>query len=60
MFIDLKERERERNINVREKHQWVFPTCALTRDQTHNLGMCPDQESNAQHSGARDDDAPMS
>ena len=45
MFTDFREeggrkRERERNINVREKH-W-----SVTWDQTHNLGMCPDQKLN--------------
>ena len=46
MFIDFKERgkererEGERNIDAREKHQLV----ASHGDQTWNLGMCPDQE----------------
>ena len=29
------------------------PAHARTRDQTHNLGMCPDWESNPQPFGAR-------
>ena len=46
MFIDLRERERER---LRERNiKWLPPTCTLSGDQTHNLGMCPDQESNQQ------------
>ena len=29
--------------------KWLCPVWAQTRDQTRNLGMCPDQESNPQH-----------
>ena len=39
-----KERERERNIDEREKHQWFPLACALTQDRTHNLGLCPEWE----------------
>ena len=66
MLIDFRERgsrgrERERNIDVREKHQlvashtcpdqglnsqptylciyWLIHVCALTRNQTHSLGI---------------------
>ena len=39
---------RERNIN------WLSPICALTRDGTCNLGMCPDGGSNPQSFGIRD------
>ena len=56
-LIDFREgkgeRERERNICEREtsiqatQSGWPL-TCALTRDRTCNLGMCPDQESNKQ------------
>ena len=45
MFIDLRERETsiwERNIN------WMLAIHALTGDQTHNLDMSPDWESNPQ------------
>ena len=43
----LESREgRERNIDVREKHQSVASHTALMEDQTRNLGMCPDWESN--------------
>ena len=45
MFIDLRERERERNIDL------LPPICALTRDQTNNLGMFLDQELNLQPFG---------
>ena len=69
MFIDFRDRgregERERESEgererEREKHQcersvdWLPPICALTMDQTHNLGMCPDRESNLQPFGVRD------
>ena len=43
-----RDRDRERNIDVREKQQSVASVCALTADRTHNLGMCPDWESNRQ------------
>ena len=35
-----KEGERDRNIN------WLALKCTLAGDHTHNLGMCPEQESN--------------
>ena len=47
-----RQRGRERNIDVRKKHQLLppIPVCVRlgTRDQelTFSLGMCPDQESN--------------
>ena len=41
------EKERERNIDEREKHRSVSPLVhILTTDWTCNLGMCPDQEWN--------------
>ena len=43
MRIDF--RDGERNIDVRNIDWWHL-ICALTRDQTHNLGMCSDWESN--------------
>ena len=43
MFVDFRESERERNIN------WVPPVHAPTRDQTCNLGMCPDRGLSTQH-----------
>ena len=36
-------RERERRIHL------LPPACALTRDQTHKLGVCPDPGSNLQY-----------
>ena len=48
----MRERKRERNINVREKPQLVVshvhPDLTPARDQTHKQGMCPDQELNPQ------------
>ena len=41
-----RERERERNLDVRERHQSVFSWRRLDQDLTPNLGMCPDWESN--------------
>ena len=48
-------RERERNIDVRETVIGLPPVHAPTRNQTHNLGMCPDWESNPQPFGVWDD-----
>ena len=45
-FRDREERRR-RNINVRNIN-WLFLVRAWTRNGTHNLGMCPDQESHLQ------------
>ena len=47
--------ERERNIDVREKHRLVASCRLLTQDWTHNLGMCPDQKSSLQPFGVWDD-----
>ena len=59
MFIDFLEREeggeRERNIDVGQKHPSAASVCTPTRDHTWNLGTCPDQESNPQAFGAQDD-----
>ena len=48
MFIDFRERgrerERERNINVNIYQLPLIHT--PPGDQTHNLSMCPDWESN--------------
>lgn len=45
IFIDLeREGDREREIDVRNI-DWVPPARALTQDGTHNLGLCPVQES---------------
>ena len=51
MFTDLREREREREreTSMQAKNiEQLLPVCALTRDGTHNLGMCPDRELNPQ------------
>ena len=40
---------------MREKPLTVAPVHALTMDQTHNLGMCSDWESNPQPFGVLDD-----
>ena len=45
-----RERKREKH-NVREKHPTLPPVHTPTRDRTHSLGMCPDQESNPQPFG---------
>ena len=43
----------ERNINVRERNtDRLPPVHGPVGDQTHHLGMCPDQESNPQPSDA--------
>ena len=46
--------ERERNSDVRNIN-WLPTICALTRDGTRSLGMCPDQELNLQPFDAWDD-----
>ena len=51
-----RERERERNIVARNINQ-LSPVHALTKDQTCNLGMCPDQGLNLQPFGQWDDAA---
>ena len=43
-----RERERHANIDMSQKHRLVPPILTPTGDRTHNLGMCPDQESNPQ------------
>ena len=61
MLIDFRERRREREgrrdrqteIDVRNINQLPF-VCTPTRDPTHNLGMCPDRESNPQTFGVKD------
>ena len=58
MLIDLREegrwREKERNINARNMYRLPH-VGATTRDQTHNLGVCPYWESNQQPFGLQDD-----
>ena len=43
----------EGNFDVREKHR--LRHMRPDWDQTHNLGMCPDGDTNPQTPGARDD-----
>ena len=68
MFIDFRERvsgekrekhrwERETSVWERHIHQ-LPPVRSLTRDQTHNLAVCPDQELNLHPFGVQDDDQP--
>ena len=47
---ERKEKERERNISVREKHESVASHTPPAGDMAHNPGMCPDWESNPQPS----------
>ena len=47
----MKGRGGEREMGVR-KIDWSPLVHALTDNQTHNPGLCPDQESNLQPSGA--------
>ena len=54
IFSLLLEREEEGG-GEREKYQPATPICAQTRDRTHNLGMCPDWDSNLQPFGLQDD-----
>ena len=59
MSIDFREErkgEREREPSMWERNiDRPPPIHAPTRDQTHNLGMYPDQESNLQPFGVQDD-----
>ena len=41
--------EREREMNVREKHLSAASPTRPTRGQTHNAGVFPDQGSHPQH-----------
>ena len=48
-----REKERERNIDVREICQLVASRAPPNGDLAHNPGMCPDWESNHQTFGPR-------
>ena len=48
-----KEKEKETNIDVKEKHWMVVSHMSPTRDLAHNPGMCPDRESNQQPFGSQ-------
>ena len=55
MIIDFREREKE-GERGRETLMWELPpACALTGNQTCNLGMCPDQVSHLQTLDLPDD-----
>lgn len=49
MFRKKKRKGNERNVDQ------LLSICAPTRAQIHNLGICPDQESNPQLFGLWDD-----
>ena len=58
LFLDRgegREKERERNIDVQEVHQWVASCMLPTGDLAHNPGMCPDWEPNQQPFGSQGD-----
>ena len=57
MFIDFRERGRERETEREQEDISVccFPYMPLTGNQTHNLGLCPDQEVNLQSFSIQDD-----
>ena len=49
LFLDRgrrRKKEREKNINVQEKHRLVASHTPPTGDLDHNPGMCPDWELN--------------
>ena len=51
MILEKEEREKERGRNI----DHLLPVHALMGDQTHNLGLCPDPESNMQTFGVQED-----
>ena len=53
MCIDFG--ERERNIDVREKHRLVASYTHPNQGSNLQLGMCPNQESNPEPSGIWND-----
>ena len=53
MSINFRERERERNSDLRNIG-WLRLTCTPTRDWTHNLGVCPDQNRTGNPFGLQD------
>ena len=48
-----REKDRERNIDVREIHQSVASRTPPSGDLAHNPGMCPDWEWNLQPFGSQ-------
>ena len=53
-----REKEKERNIDVKEKHSSVASHTHPDRDQAQNPGMCPDWELNQRPFGLCDDAQP--
>ena len=49
MFIDFREKGRERDIDVREKHG------SIASHMCPDLSICSDKESNPQNFGVQDD-----
>ena len=54
MFIALRDRGRRGETDRQTDIDWLPPIHIPTRDQTHNLGMCHDQELNLQPFGVQD------
>ena len=54
MFTDFRERAGGERVREREKHRCKRETHTPTRDQTHDLGMCPNWELNPQSFGVWD------
>ena len=58
MFIDFRKRgregERQKDIDVREKHQSVSSRTHPDTGLNHSLAMCPDWELNLQPFGTQD------
>ncbi|KAF6114729.1 hypothetical protein HJG60_010663 [Phyllostomus discolor] len=55
-----REKKKERNINVQEKHQLVASCTPPTGDLAHNPGMCPDQNQTCDLSVCRTMPNPLS
>ena len=53
-IVDFREKGRERNIDVREKHQLVASHTSPDKDQARNLCMCPEWESDLKCFGVWD------
>ena len=55
IFLLILDREEGGEREEERERDRLHPVYTLTGDQTRNLGMCPDQESNPQPFGAWDD-----
>ena len=53
MFIDVRERGGAREKRERDQYERETLIGCLPRDQTHNVGMCPDWGSNPKPFGVR-------